>query len=224
MVGSYSRLPTHLAHPLKNERAVGIHALGPSLQGSGQNCREPCRLLPVDIAGRGSVVVTTRRLGTIDARTPLNHVEIDLQNAPLAEDKFGHRHQGELGTFAQDRAARSEQQVLYKLLSNGGSSASATALQIAFSSDFDLLPIESVVPVEARVLRCDHSVLEIGRDLAERNEFVSLVIRSVVNPGLQAALHVHRGCRWIDPPGGHKDQRGKRPSKHYADDKPSNKG
>jgi hypothetical protein len=67
-------------------------------------------------------------------------------------------------------------------------------------------------------------VLEIGRDLAERNEFVAFAIRRVVNPGLQAALDVHRGCRWVDPPGGHKDQRGKRPKKHHADDKPSNKG
>jgi hypothetical protein len=46
----------------------------------------------------------------------------------------------------------------------------------------------------------------------------------VVNPGLQAALDVHCGCRWVDPPGGHKDQSGKRPKKRHADDKPSNKG
>jgi hypothetical protein len=35
---------------------------------------------------------------------------------------------------------------------------------------------------------------------------------------------VHRGCRWVDPPGGHKDQHGERPNKHHTDDKPSNKG
>jgi hypothetical protein len=48
----------------------------------------------------------------------------------------------------------------------------------------------------------------------------------VVNPGLQAALDVHCGCRWIDPPGGHKEQRGKRPKKYrekyHANDKPFN--
>jgi hypothetical protein len=66
-------------------------------------------------------------------------------------------------------------------------------------------------------------VLEIGRDLAERNEFVAFAIRRVVNPGLQAALDLHCRRRWVDPPGGHKDQRGKRPKKHHAD-KPSNKG
>jgi hypothetical protein len=50
-----------------------------------------------------------------------------------------------------------------------------------------------MVLVEAGVLRGDYSVLEIGRDLAERNEFVAFVIWSVVYPGLQAALDVHRG-------------------------------
>jgi hypothetical protein len=81
-----------------------------------------------------------------------------------------------------------------------------------------------MVLVEVRVLCGDYSVLEIGRDLAERNEFVAFAIRRVVNPGLQAALDVHRGCRGVDPPGGHKDQRSKRPKKHRSDDKPSNSG
>jgi hypothetical protein len=81
-----------------------------------------------------------------------------------------------------------------------------------------------MVLVEARVLRGDYCVLEIGRDLAEGNEFVAFAIRRVVNPGLQAALDVHRGSRWVDPPGGHKDQRGKRPKKHHSEDKPSTQG
>jgi hypothetical protein len=79
------------------------------------------------------------------------------------------------------------------LLRNGGSSATATAFQIVFGSDLDLVPIEPIVLVEARVLRGDYSVLEIGRDLAERNEFVAFVIRRVLNPCLQAALDVDRG-------------------------------
>jgi hypothetical protein len=110
------------------------------------------------------------------------------------------------------------------LLRNGRSSTCAFAFQIVFGSDLDLVPIESMVLIEARVLSGDYSVLEIGRDLAERNEFVAFMIRHVVNPGLQAALGVHHGRRRVDPPGGHKDQCGKRPKKHHADDKPSNKG
>jgi hypothetical protein len=95
---------------------------------------------------------------------------------------------------------------------------------IVFGSDLDRVPIEPMVLVEARVLRGYDSVLEIGRDLAQRNEFVAFVIWRVVNPGLQAALDVHRGCRRVDPPGSHKDQRGMRPKNHNTNDKPSNKG
>jgi hypothetical protein len=104
---SGSRLPTHLAHPLEDVRAVVIHALRPSLQGSPQNRSEPRRLFPADIPGRGSIVVTTRQLCTINTRTPFDHVEVDFQNAPLAEE-FGHRYLCELRSLAEDRAARSE--------------------------------------------------------------------------------------------------------------------
>jgi hypothetical protein len=46
--------------------------------------------------------------------------------------------------------------------------------------------------VEARILRCDDSVLQIERDLAERNELVAFAIWRVVNPSLQTALDAHR--------------------------------
>ena len=201
-----------------------IHVIGPSFQGQRQNCRELRRLLPVDIPGRGSVVVATRRLRTINARAPLDHVEVEFQNAVLAEDQFGYRHKRELGTLAEERAARSEEQVFYQLLREGGPSANPAAFHIILSSDLNCAPIESMVLVEARVFRGDDSVLEIGRDLAQRNEFVSLVIGRVVNPGLQAPLHVHGGGRWVDPAGRRKDQHRKRPKKGHSDEKPSNEG
>jgi hypothetical protein len=42
-------------------------------------------------------------------------------------------------------------------------------------SELDRVPIESMVLVEARILGGDYRVLEIGRDLAEQNEFVALL-------------------------------------------------
>ena len=78
--------------------------------------------------------------------------------------------------------------------------------------------------VEARVLCRDGSVLEIGRDLAERNEVVALVIGFAVNPGLHAALHVDSGRGWVDPPEGEKRERGKRPGKGDADGEPFKNG
>jgi len=187
---SYS--PTHLTHSPKDDPAVAIHALRPSLEGSRENCGEPCRLFPSDIPGRSSVVVTTRRLCAINTRAPFDHVEVDLQNALLAKDELRYRHQCGLRTLAEDGAARTEEQVFYQLLRNSGTSARAIALQIFLGSELDRVPIEPMVMVEACVLRGDYSVLEIGRDLAERDEFVALVIRRAVYPGLQAALNVHR--------------------------------
>lgn len=201
-----------------------IHVIGPSLHGQRQNCGELGRLLPVDTPGRGSVIVTARRLRTINTRAPFDHVEIEFQNALLAEDQFGHGDKRELGALAEDGAAGSEEQVFYQLLREGGPTANAAAFHIVSSSNLHRVPIESMMLVEARVFRGDDSMLEIGRDLAQRNEFVMFVIGRVVNPCLHAALQVHRGSRWVDPPGSYKDQHGKRPKKRHSDEKPSNEG
>ena len=95
---------------------------------------------------------------------------------------------------------------------------------VFFGIDSNRVPIEPMVLVEARVFRGDDSVLEIGRDLAERNECVAFVVGLVVNPGLQAPLNVNRGGRRVDPAGGHQGQRGKRPHEHDANEEPSNEG
>jgi len=200
-----------------------VHALRPSLQGCRQNRGQPSRLLSADISRCSPVVVTRRRFRTIDSRAPFDHVQVNLQNAPLAEDEFGHRYKCDLRTLAKQRSARSEKQVFYKLLGDGGSPARATSFQIVIGSDLDLMPIESVVLVKARVFSCDHSMLELGRDLAEGNESVTFMIRRVVNPRLQAALDVHRGCRRVNPTGSDKSQSSERPNKHHANGKPPNK-
>jgi len=214
-------LPTHLAHPLKDERAVAVHALGPPLQGCGENRGEPSRLLAAHISGGGSVVIPRRRLGAINPGTPLHHVEVNLQNPLLAEDEFGHRHQGGFGTLAKDRSPGSKEEVFYELLRNGGRSAGTTSIEIVFGSDLDFVPVEPMVLVEARVLSGDYGVLEAGGDLAERNEFVSFAIRLSMNPGLHAALNMDRRGWRVDPPPEQKDERGKRPDKGDAKAKPS---
>ena len=81
-----------------------------------------------------------------------------------------------------------------------------------------------MVLVEARVFGGDDGVLEVGRDLAEWHELVAFAIGLAMNPGLHAALHVHRSCGRVDPSSSHKGQRGKRPENDYRDDNPSNEG
>jgi hypothetical protein len=60
--------------------------------------------------------------------------------------------------------------------------------------------------------------------LVKWNKLVPFLIWGVANPRLQPALHVYHGCGWVNPSGGNKGQRGKRPEKQRADDDPSNKG
>jgi hypothetical protein len=68
----------------------------------------------------------------------------------------------------------------------------------------DLVPVEAMVLVEARIFRGDDSMLKIGRDLAERNKFVAFAIRRVISPCLEMTLDLHGSGRWIYPPGRHK--------------------
>ncbi len=167
--------------------------------------------MTADVPGWSFVPITAGRLCAVNAGAPFDHVEVKLQNAAFAEDEFGDRDQGGFRALAEERAAGSEEQVFYELLCDGGGSASAVAFQILLGGDLDFVPIEAMVLVEACILGGDDSVLEIGRDLAERNEFVALAIGPVVNPGLKAALEVHGGCGWVDPAGSNQEQSRKGP-------------
>jgi hypothetical protein len=158
-VKCYSQLPTHFAHPFEDDRTIAIHALGPSLQRSRQNRGQPSRLFPANIPGSGSVVVTARRICAINARAPFDHVEVEFQNAPLAENEFRHGHECGLRAFANERAACSKEEVFYELLRKGRASARAITFHILFGGELNRVPIEAMVLVEARVLRGDDSVL-----------------------------------------------------------------
>src|SRR5580658_6594582 len=107
-----------------------------------------------------------RRFRAINPRSPFDHVEVQLQDAPLAQDPFGHWDKCELGALAQDRAAGSEEQVFYQLLRKRRPAADPPALQVPFSSYFHRVPVESVMFVEARVFGGNHSMLQIGGDFA----------------------------------------------------------
>lgn len=200
-----------MAHPHKDERAVTIHAIGPPLEGSRQNRSEPSRLFAIDIPGRDSVIRAACRVRTINTRTPFDHVEVELQNALLAEDQFGDRYQSELRALAEYGAARSEKEIFYQLLRDGGSAAHAAAFHILVGGNLDLMPVKPMVLVKARVLSGDDGVLKIGPDLVERDEVVPFAIGFVVPPGLQPAFDMHSSGWRVDPAGGQKQEREEQP-------------
>jgi len=212
--------PARLPHSIQDDRTIAGHALGFSLQGSGQNGSEFCRLFPADIPRRDPEIRVTRRVGAINPWPPLDHVQVQLENATFSEDQFGDRHQREFRSFAQNRAAGPEKQILHELLRERGSTANAIAFDVFFRGDLDLVPIEPVMLVKACILGGDDGVLQVGRDLAERNEFVTLLVGDIVEPGLYSPLHVDSGRGRVDPAEPDQQQRKERPQQERAEENP----
>ncbi len=143
-------------------------------------------------------MVVSGGIGSVYCGSPLDDVEVEFENALLAQDEFGDGNECEFGALAENGAAGPEEEVFDELLRDGGGSAAARAFEIVLSSDLDLVPVESMVLVEPGIFRGDNGVLEFGRDLADGNEAVVLVIGHAVEQSLHAALHVNGGGGWID--------------------------
>ena len=68
-----------------------------------------------------------------------------------------------------------------------------------------------MVLVKARIFRRHYGVLEIGRDLGERNEMVALLVGAILEPRLKLPLALYRGRGWIDPSRQQEQERGCEP-------------
>ena len=217
-------LPAHLAHAVEDEGGVVGHMIGAALERQGQDGGELSGLLAVDVAGGSPIVIAAGGFGAVNTGTPFDDVQVKLENALLAEDQFGDGDESELGAFAKEGAACAEEEIFDELLGEGGAAAKAAAFHIVFGGDLDGVPIEAVMLVKAGVFGSDDGVLEIGGNLAKRNEIVALVIGGVVNPRLEAALEVHGGGWGIDPAGGDEEQGGKGPKKRDSEEEPAKQG
>lgn len=138
-------------------------------------------------------------VGTVDPGSPFDNVEVELQDALLAENEFGDGDKGEFRSFAKIRAARSEEKIFDELLGDRGGSAGACAFEVVFSGDLNFVPVEAVVLVEACVFSGYDGVLKFGRDLCHRKEAVVLLVRCAVAESLESSLRLDRGGGWVDP-------------------------
>ena len=190
----------------------------------GQDGGEARGLFAADAAGGGSVVGTADGLCAVDARAPLDEVEIELENALLAEDQLCDGDERGLRALAEDGAAGAEEEIFDELLGERGGAADALAFHVAPGGELYLVPVEAVVLVEARVLGGDNGVLEAGRDLGEREVGFARVVGLVLEPGLEAALDVDGGGGRVDPAEGDEEERGQQPERDEAEDEPEKCG
>jgi hypothetical protein len=214
---STRNLPTHLAHAFKNEGAVVVHARRMAAERGWKNRCEAGGLIAIEIAGRYLVVITSGGVCAVNSGSPLDDVEVELEDALLAEDEFGNGDEGELGAFAENGTAGPEEEILDELLRDRRGTAGSRTLEVVYCGDLDLVPVEAVVLVETRVFSGDDGVLELGRYLGEGNEAVALMVGSAVDDGLQMALHVDCGGGRIDPAEAEECECGERPGEGEHD-------
>jgi len=88
------------------------HVVGAALEGGGEDGGELGGLAAVEVAGGGVEVVAAGGFGAVDAGAPLDDVEVELEDALLAEDELGDGDEGGLGAFAEEGAAGAEEEVL----------------------------------------------------------------------------------------------------------------
>jgi hypothetical protein len=107
----------------------------------------------------------------VDRGAPLDHVQVDLQLARLAQRGVEEQCQGNLLELPAERLTAGEEEVLGELLRDrGGSPGGGPAPQVRGDGGRDGGEVDSRVPVESGVLGDEESAHEQGGDLGEVDE------------------------------------------------------
>ena len=102
-------LPSQQLHALLNQRAVGVHARWPEPARRGEAGGQARGLVPIQLRRVGMVVVLSSGFCAPHSRSLLHHIQVQLQNATLAENPFRQRHQCVLDRLAHEIALRGEE-------------------------------------------------------------------------------------------------------------------
>ncbi len=146
----------------------------------GQHDGQPCGLRRAEAGGAGVKVGLRGGFGAVDAVAPFHAVEVNLQNAALAQNAFEHEGDDQLLAFAQIVALGREKQVFGELLGDGGaaddsSAALEAATVVAIPGVSNGVPVHAVVGEKGCIFRGDHGAFEVRAD--------GVVRRPVVLPG-----------------------------------------
>ena len=105
-------------------------------------------------------------LGTEHPVAPLDDVAVQLEDAPLRQDRLQHHGDDGFLGFAHDAALVRQKQVLGKLLADGRAPGhDPSTAEILLQRRLHPVPVKSVVIQKLGVLCCNQRPLQVGRDL-----------------------------------------------------------
>ena len=118
-----------------------------------QHDGEPRCLAWPQAGGAAAIVVLRRGLGTEDPITPLDHVEVNLENTALVHQEFKHVGDDEFLSFTEVTTLAGKEQILGQLLGDGGPAGDDFALLgIFFVGFLQRIPIDPFMFGEVGIL------------------------------------------------------------------------
>ena len=176
--------------------ATGTGGIEPA--GIGERGGDEGTLRARQVPGLTVEVPLGHGIGSIDAITHLNGVEIDLHDALLAPEEFNKYGEIGLEAFANPRTARPQKDVLGSLLGDGAGTKLAflRMLPIATGSIFNCFEVEAMMFKETLVLTGHDCHWQRGGDVFERNPMMTQRDR-LTSAELLSATDKHQG-REID--------------------------
>ena len=181
-------------------------------QRCGQRRRHERRLLTRQLARRALEIGFGRGSHSENPRSELDDVQVHLEDAILGEPQLQPPGQDRLASLAQEIPRRVQIHVLRRLLADRARPAKPPAAAIRAPRLPDLLEIEALVLVEARVLR-DHDGSEqsLGH-LRDRIPLVAGAEGASLRGGFRDTIPHDPGCLWrndrMPPDGGKPRHRG----------------
>jgi hypothetical protein len=114
-------------------------------------------------------MVSGRRLDAVDARPPLDVVDVELEDALLAEDDFGRNGERQVVELSHRVPAGAAEEVLYQLLRDRRRAARYLTIEDLRARSAHLLEVEAPVFPEAAVLGSEDGVRDVARESLVRD-------------------------------------------------------
>src|SRR5262245_19906975 len=137
-------------HPRENDAYLAVQPRRPLVAlveaRIRRHGREARTLLGRKPRGRRPEVALRRGLGPEHAAAPLDHVQIELEDALLVEDRLEHQRDHRLLALAQVAARRGQEEILRELLRDRRAAGDdASPALVLLQRALDAVPVEALV-------------------------------------------------------------------------------